>query len=784
MFGLEFVQVEGSVNAELSVSNLDGILESRMNGDQPAIIVATLGNDRGGVDDVVAIQEVLAIHRAKSKAQTFLHIDASRTFDYITTLPRKRRLQLGLPRLLLRAMPTDSHKSPGIVHASTIVAGGLNFSNPPYVVALKPHCLGGDPGRHIECVQGPDSTLSSSRDALAGLLVALQEKRFQKSGIRQIYARCRKIRSMLSSLLEEDCLQFDAPNGSLDLIIILPTSPHKYQQARWGLMDLGGGKFFMTVQPSVSAASIRSFLKDIFGMDWVPNVTKGLDIDLNAYRVSKEVEDMLCRMVAGWQIRSRSSGGYHGNHSTLSVLGPIIGCMLTKFIPSEWAQVQTSNLLSDLKRRLGVPRERFSDFSGGFTTGGTMGNRVGLLTALKHYPDGHVYLSTATHYSVRKILENRFRLSNERCSRYSTIEADEMGRMIPEALAERVLIDRRLALQRGQAHQVILLANFGTTFAGGSDDVLGLLQSIEQNGLAVDHIHADGALRFGYDIECVRLGPPRSHHASKPVVQSISISNHKFAGLSVSGLVLCHSPSGASLSTMDYRSDPRIAFEIWLYNQLFSLGDVAALHRDCISNAQYLRSQLRKAGLITRFNEESLITLVERQPLWLIEEFDLSPEEDWVHFITMPHITRGCIDRFVSSVSAHRDLFDRALASAAESMKATIGKTETPFRLKRIACCDDVFITKCMSLLPAELAEDFRQLWVRHAISFATVRRNGDPMIIFLVRVEPNCMMILDRVVPGPETMTFRQSSIEFGNHVLAKLATALDCAFRLLDSF
>ncbi|KAL9074655.1 MAG: hypothetical protein Q9157_004306 [Trypethelium eluteriae] len=782
MFGLEFVQLKGGINAELPVSDLDGILRSRMDRDHPAIVVATLGNRRGGADDIDSIQEVLAIHRASSKGQTFLHVDAARTFDFLTTLPRKRRLQLGLPRLLLRAVPTDSHKSPGIVHASTIVAGGLNFSNPPFVVALKPRCLGGGPGRYIECVQGPDSTLSGSRDALNGLLVALQEKRFQRSGIRQIYARCRRLRNMLSSLLEEKGVQFDAPNSSLDLIVTLSTSPHKDQQARLGLMDLGGGRFLMTVQPSVTATHIHSFVEDILGMECVPRTIESLDIDLNAYKVSKEVEDKLCRMAAGWQVKSRSSGGYHGNHSTLSALGPIIGCMLTKAIPINWVLAQKRNLLSDLKRRLGVPLEKFSDFSGGITTGGSMGNRVGLLTALKHYPDGHVYLSTATHYSVRKILENRFRVSKERCSRFSEVETDEMGRMIPESFAQRVLFDRKLALQRGQPHQIILLANFGTTFTGGSDDVLGLVQSVEQKGLAIDHIHADGALRFGYDVGCIRLGPPRSHHASKPVVQSISISNHKFAGLSVSGLVLCYVPSGGSLSTMDSCSDPRIAFEVWLYNQLFSLDDVAALHRGCISNAQHLRSQLQKAGIITRFNEESLITLVERQPLRLVEKFDLSPKENWIHFITMPHITRECIDSFVSSVSAHRDLFDCALASAAESLGVTIGKAKTPLRLKRIACCEDVFITKCMSLLPTEYAEDFRRLWVRHAMSFAAVNEIGDPVIIFLVTVKPGCVIFLDRVMLGVGASL--PSAVELGNQVMAKLASVLDYTFGQSDSF
>jgi glutamate/tyrosine decarboxylase-like PLP-dependent enzyme len=768
MCGLKFIQLQGGPDGAVILSELDSILQSPENKNHSLIIAATLGNDWGGVDDIVAIQDLLAVYQSRYNAPTHLHVDASRTFDYLTTLPRKCHGQLGLPRLALRPMLDSHYRSTGVVHASTIVAGGLNFSDPPYVVVLKPRCIGRT-GRNVEYIQGRDSTVAGSRDALNGLLVALQEERFGEEGIQRIYDQCRKIRHILSALLISQGVRVDIPNASLDLIVYPLVPLSKAQQVKWGVVNLHPGTFLMTIQPSVTIAHIQQFLEDIFNVRTISSIFPTFDLDLNAYKVSERIENELYRTVQNWRSTSHLSGGYPGNQATFSALGPILGCMLTRTIPLNWAQVQTATLLGDLKRRFGVPREMFSSFLGGITTGSTMGNRVGLLTALKHCPHGHVYMSTATHYSVRKVLEDRFDSYNDNHPRFSEIEADELGRMVPEAFAQRVQLDKKSARRRNQCHQVILLVNFGTTFTGGSDDVVGLSRSLEEVGLEIDYIHADGALRFGYDYRSVCLGPPRSRSNSRVAVQGITVSNHKFPGLSVSGLVLCYAPSDRKLAAIETRSDPRITLELWLFHQFFLPADIAMLYSDCTANACRLRDQLKDAGIVTRFNHESIITLVERQPLWLIEEFNLSPEDDWVHFITMPHITSECVDLFATSIIAHRDLFELALSSTIGIMNEAFKQPQASLHLKRIACWDVALIEKCVELIPVDLIEHFWQRWLRSAMSFAAVDTAGDPMAIFLIVVKPNRVISLDDIILKPKMPLVLATDI--ANQVISKMS-------------
>jgi len=56
-------------------------------------------------------------------------------------------------------------------------------------------------------------------------------------------------------------------------------------------------------------------------------------------------------------------------------------------------------------------------------------------------------------------------------------------------------------------------------------------------------------------------------------------------------------------------------------------------------------------GVVILFNKKCIIPLLERLPPWTVQDFHLAPEGDWVHYITMPHITPAAVDHFVKTIA-------------------------------------------------------------------------------------------------------------------------------------
>lgn len=84
----------------------------------------------------------------------------------------------------------------------------------------------------------------------------------------------------------------------------------------------------------------------------------------------------------------------------------MISPFLTVDIPEDWALDQSAQLLGNHMEKFGLSNESRQHFAACFTTGSTMGNRVGLHTALYQHPNAFVYFSSSSHYSVKKIIRD------------------------------------------------------------------------------------------------------------------------------------------------------------------------------------------------------------------------------------------------------------------------------------------------------------------------------------------------------------------------------------------
>jgi len=689
LFGLEVRRISLSNTVETVRQELLG---ATFNGYRPIIFAATLCNSASQYDDLGVLC------RLSEEFPLILHVDAFRSFDYITVSPHfyKRRPEFEVLKLAARDLRKPLRAVDNSVIASTIVAGGLNHSRQDPAVALKPETLGEKPKR-VSYIRAFDSTLSGSRDAIAPLWSALYEKRLGGNGLRELCQYLESLQSFVSSALESCGISTDTSSYSTDVVVRSCTE----SQRAW-LLGLGGaattqGDIILSMNPHLSAIGLHSILfAEMFSHchdrtgDAVPRYKDFVTL----YPVPQGVLNDLQGTVQSWQVLTRTTTGYPLHMGSYSALGPLVGLFWDLNVPKDWVEKRSREILSSRMEAFGlVSPESKKDFKGIFTNGSTMGNRCGIMTALEHFPNAFAYFSAETHYSVIKTLRDCDTLTNRWTGgkpRYAQICCDSNGSISVDALVQRAIADRKRCIEAGVEYSMILLANLGTTFVGARDDLVGIYRGLQEVGIQASYIHVDGALDFGFGASDIRLGPCGAvGDNGMPLVQGITISHHKALGQMVCGEVLCFSPGNQLPSVCPSRGsttlapDPRAVFETWLYSQVYAPADLGLMLRYCRDNASRLDKGLKDIGIATKRNEDSIITVLERPPAWIIEEYSLRPEGDWVHFITMPHVSPETVDCFVDQVADVEKQFVFAFSCVKPLLSDALGRD---VRLKRVGC--------------------------------------------------------------------------------------------------
>ena len=156
------------------------------------------------------------------------------------------------------------------------------------------------------------------------------------------------------------------------------------------------------------------------------------------------------------------------------------------------------------------------DFWGYVTNCGTEGNLHGILVGRETLPDGILYSSVETHYSVFKAA----RMYRMDAVEIDTLESGEMD-----------YAHFRAKLMENQDRPAIVNVNIGTTVRGAVDDLDKVLAILDECGFDESnfYIHCDGAL-FGMMIPFVKKAPKVSF---KKPIGSVSVSGHKFVGAPV-----------------------------------------------------------------------------------------------------------------------------------------------------------------------------------------------------------------------------------------------------------
>ena len=284
------------------------------------------------------------------------------------------------------------------------------------------------------------------------------------------------------------------------------------------------------------------------------------------------------------------------------------------------------------------------NYWGYVTSGGTEGNMYGLYLARELLPEGIVYYSEETHYSVRKVLRVL-------ALRNIMIKTRANGEMDYEDLRETVRIHRDVP--------PIILANIGTTMKGAVDDVATIHEILRDFALPNFYIHCDAALS-GMILPFVKDPEPYDFAAG---IDSISVSGHKMIGSPMPcGVVLAKKKnvdriarSVEYVGTLDTTiSGSRNGLSpLFLWSAIRKLGPsgVREMVVRCLKMADSAIDCLREKDIDAWRNNNAGTVVFPRPARPVLEKWQIAVFRDIGHMITMPHVTRDLVDELVRDIA-------------------------------------------------------------------------------------------------------------------------------------
>lgn len=283
------------------------------------------------------------------------------------------------------------------------------------------------------------------------------------------------------------------------------------------------------------------------------------------------------------------------------------------------------------------------DTWGYVTNGGTEGNMYGIYLAREIYPEGLLYYSEATHYSVPKIL----RMVH---AKNIMIKSQSNGEIDYQDLAETIRIHRDVP--------PIIFANIGTTMTGAVDNLDKIRQIMVDLKIRHYYIHADAALG-GMILPFV--DQPQAFNFSAGI-DSIAISGHKMIGSPIPcGLVLARKKHVDSIArgveyigTLDttVTGSRNAITPLFLWYAINNKGKdgFKKMCQHCLGIADYAISQLTTIGIKAWRHPNSITVVFPREAENVLEKWQIATQKEIAHIVTMPHVKTSHIDRFINDL--------------------------------------------------------------------------------------------------------------------------------------
>ncbi|GLT32154.1 hypothetical protein SLA2020_068400 [Shorea laevis] len=312
-----------------------------------------------------------------------------------------------------------------------------------------------------------------------------------------------------------------------------------------------------------------------------------------------------------------------------------------------------------------------NEYWGYVTNCGTEGNLHGILVGREMFPDGILYASRESHYSVFKAA----RMYRMECVKVDTLVSGEIN-----------CADFKIKLLANKDKPAIINVNIGTTVKGAVDDLDLVIQTLEKSGFSRDkfYIHCDGAL-FGLMMPFVKRPPKVSF---KKPIGSVSVSGHKFIG--------CPMPCGVQITRIEHintlssnveylasrdttimgsRNGHAPIFLWYTLNKKGYKGFQKEVQK-CLKNAIYLKDCLRKAGISAMLNELSSTVVFERpKDEEFVRRWQLACEGNIAHVVVMPNVTMEKLDDFLNELIEKRSTwYEDGSIAPPPCIEAEIGK--------------------------------------------------------------------------------------------------------------
>ena len=300
----------------------------------------------------------------------------------------------------------------------------------------------------------------------------------------------------------------------------------------------------------------------------------------------------------------------------------------------------------------GIDREVITRFAGlmrldpeeawGYvTSGGTEGNLYGLYLARETYPDGIFYFSEEIHYSVLKNL----RVLN---ARYVMIKRRDDGEIDYQDLHDMVRVNRDLP--------AIIIANIGTTMRGAIDDIEQIKEILGGLEVAETYIHADAALS-GMILPFVAKPQPYGFDAG---INSIAVSGHKLIGAPLPcGVIVTHRTNvervgrtielvGIQDTTLTGSRNGLTPLMLWYALEEYGNRGFPELVSGMLDTAEYAVREFNRHGIPAWRHRNSVTVVFPKPSPEVFKKWQIAPEGEIAHMITMPHVTREQVDELIT----------------------------------------------------------------------------------------------------------------------------------------
>ena len=197
---------------------------------------------------------------------------------------------------------------------------------------------------------------------------------------------------------------------------------------------------------------------------------------------------------------------------------------------------------------------------------------------------------------------------------------------------------------------------------GAVDNLEKIHAIMKQKAISQYYIHADAALS-GMILPFVDEPQPFSFANG---IDSISVSGHKMIGSPIPcGIVLARKSHVdriarsieyiASYDTTISGSRNGIAsLFLWYALKTHDVSGFREIVKHCVDTADYAVERLSAIGLKAWRNKNSITVVFMRTNEEVLKKWQIAVNENCAHILTMPHVDKAHIDRFIADLTSTR----------------------------------------------------------------------------------------------------------------------------------